>query len=193
MKTVHLHGALAAFGSQFHLDIRDPAEAVRALSLQLPGFRDAVAAGNWHVIVGPLETGTAVGESDLTVSVGDRDEIHLVPAIEGAGGGLGQILVGIVLVAVAVFAPGFGVAISSGVASGMIGAGAGLVIGGIVQMTTKVPTSDYGTREQSDQRPSFLFDGATNTSTQGLPVPVIYGRVKVGSVVISAGISSEEV
>lgn len=189
MKTVHLHGALADFGGPFVLDVRDPAEAVRALAIQVPGFRAAVEAGSWQVIRGPLGTGTALSEDDLLVSMEDGEDLHLIPAVEGAGNGVAQVIVGIALIAVGFFT--FGATSAVGLA--MIGAGAGMAVGGIVQMTTKLPNSDYGSREQADQRPSFLFDGPTNTSTQGLPVPVIYGRVKVGSVVISAGITSEEV
>lgn len=190
MKTVHLHGALAEFGGPFVFDVRDPAEAVRALAIQVPGFRAAVEAGSWQVIRGPLGTGTALSEEDLLVSMEDGEDLHLIPAVEGEGNGVGQVIVGIALIAVAWWNP-----MSWGAAATMAlgGAGAGMAVGGIVQMATKLPSSDYGSREQADQRPSFLFDGPTNTSTQGLPVPVIYGRVKVGSVVISAGITSEEV
>jgi len=182
MKTIHLHGPLARFGELFCLDVRDAAEAVRALSVQIKGFRAAVAAGSWHVIRGPIEGGDSLDVDGLTVGLPDESEIHLLPVIEGAGG-VFNVIVGAVLVV-------------AGVVTGnpyLIAAGVGMMIGGIVQLTTSVPSSDYGAREEADQRPSFLFDGAVNTSTQGLPVPVIYGRVRVGSVVISAGLTSEEV
>jgi predicted phage tail protein len=35
---------------------------------------------------------------------------------------------------------------------------------------------------------SFTFSGIVNTSKQGLPVPVAYGRLFVGSAVISSGL-----
>lgn len=49
----------------------------------------------------------------------------------------------------------------------------------------------YNSREQADQRTSFLFNGPTSTSQQGLPIPVVYGRILIGSQVISSGIQTE--
>lgn len=47
---------------------------------------------------------------------------------------------------------------------------------------------DYEKSEANNQAPSFLFNGPTNSSTQGFPVPVVIGRCRVGSVVVSAGL-----
>lgn len=186
MKTIHLHGSLARFGGPFRLDVRDAAEAVRALTVQIPGLREAIEAGNWHVVRGPLDEGESLCEDALRLGLADESEIHLLPAIEGAGNGWANTIIGAVLIVVG--------AMTSWAGGGaLMAAGAGMMVGGILQLTTKVPGSDYGSREEADKRPSFLFDGAANTSTQGLPVPVIYGRIKTGSVVISAGLSSEEV
>lgn len=189
MKTIHLHGALGSqFEGPFSLDVRDPAEAVRALATQLPGFREAVEAGSWQVIRGPLEGGEPLDEDGLTVALGGQSEIHILPAIEGAGGAF-NVIAGIALIAVAWWNP-LGWAAGTAMMAGA--AGAAMAVGGVIQMTTSMPGSDYGQRERPDQRPSFLFDGPVNTSTQGLPVPVVYGRIKTGSVVISAGMTAEE-
>jgi len=40
---------------------------------------------------------------------------------------------------------------------------------------------------------SYVFNGAVNTTAQGHPVPVGYGRMIVGSAVISAGIDVDEI
>ena len=57
-------------------------------------------------------------------------------------------------------------------------------------MLTPVP--DIPEREQ-DPRLSFNFSGIQNTSRAGVAVPVIYGQVLTGSVVISAGIETAQV
>ena len=57
-------------------------------------------------------------------------------------------------------------------------------------MLTHVPT--ISEREQ-DPRLSFNFSGIQNTSRAGVAVPVIYGEVLTGSVVISAGIETAQV
>lgn len=183
MKTVHLYGSLAEFGGPFDLDIESPAEAVRALSVLVPGFKDAMAVGQWSLIKGPIGEGERVTHDTVSFGLGGYSEVHILPVIEGASG-LADVFVGVTMM-------------SLGVMSGnwkWVSSGWKKTTGGITDMFVQTPkTADYGSREGSDERPSFLFDGPTNTSTQGLPVPVIYGRVKVGSVVISAGISSEEV
>lgn len=52
--------------------------------------------------------------------------------------------------------------------------------------------SAFADRDRPDQRPSFIFRGPTNVIEQGTPVPLVYGKMRTGSVVVSAGIISEE-
>ena len=54
-----------------------------------------------------------------------------------------------------------------------------LAITGISQMMMPGPEVDQGTDE------AYLFDGPTNSITQGLPVPVAYGELIVGGAPIS--------
>ncbi|SES12729.1 Phage-related protein, tail component [Vreelandella subterranea] len=182
MKTVHLHGHLGArFGERFSFDVQTPAEAARALC-QLPGFRAAIEAGDWHVIRGPLEDGDDLDEEGLTLGLGKTQEIHIMPVVQGAGD-VFNVVAGVALFAAGAFTGN----------AYLMAAGAGMAIGGVVQMTTSPPGVDYNSRQRPDERPSFLFDGPTNTSTQGAPVPIIYGRIRTGSIVISAGLAAEEV
>ncbi|CAD5377367.1 Phage-related protein, tail component [Pseudomonas sp. OF001] len=196
MKTVKLYGRLGqTFGFEYSLDVDTPAEAVRALCVQLPGFQDAIRNGTWHVVRGSLEESDEVREPDLTVSLGTQNQVHIIPAIEGAGsnGGLISTIVGVVLIAAAFFTGGATLSAWGALQVGMAAAGVGMAVGGIVQMTTKLPgVSDTG-RDSPDERASFLFDGPTNQSKQGVPVPRGYGRVKVGSIVVSAGLFAEEI
>ena len=73
--------------------------------------------------------------------------------------------------------------------------GASLVLGGVAEMITPKPTpigapSGQGQSPINDPRAlqSFNFNGIQNTSTQGVPIPLVYGKVFVGSVAISAGV-----
>lgn len=183
MRTVHLHGHLGEkFGKTYTLDIETPREAVRALSVQLPGFSDVIKAGNWHVVRGPLEQRDEVTEDGLEVALGGQNEIHFIPVIEGANSGWVSFIVGAVLVI-------------AGVVTGnpaLIGAGIGLMVGGVIQLTTKMPGVDDSTKGSVDERASYLFNGPTNQSAQGVAVPRGYGRLLVGSIVVSAGIFAEE-
>lgn len=196
MKTIYLHGRLAEFGKFFELDVNDPAEAIRALSIQIPEFRSVLAEGQWSIVKGNLEEGCSLSEEELMLS-GSYDEIHILPAISGSGGKFGQIILGTVLIGAAIFTAGGSLAVTSwGFGAKALGSvGAGLVLGGVSQMLIQAPSTSggYADRESPDERPSFLFDGPVNTSTQGLPVPLIYGEVMTGSVVVSAGMTAEDI
>ena len=78
--------------------------------------------------------------------------------------------------------------------------GASLLIGGVAQLLTPVPKMDglgagasRGADSTNDPRRSYSFSGIQNTSRQGVPVPIVYGEVITGSVVISAGIDIAQV
>ena len=183
LRTIYLHGVLARFGESFRLDVRDAAEACRALGHQLPGFRKTVEDGHWHVFRGPLDAQNDLSTDDLAVGLGQSDEIHIMPVAEGAGE-VFQVIAG-----AALFTAGLLTANPA-----LMYAGGALALGGVAQMLTSPPAVDnYSERERPDERPSFLFDGPTNTSTQGLPVPLIYGRMRTGSVVVSADLSADDI
>ena len=194
MKTVYLHGRLAEFGECFELDVNDPAEVIRALSIQIPEFRSVLAEGEWSIVKGNLEEGCSLSEEELMLS-GSYEEIHILPAITGSGGKFGQIVLGTVLIGAAFFTGGASLAAWGTGAKVMGSIGAGLVLGGVSQMLIQAPSTSggYADRESPSERPSFLFDGPVNTSTQGLPVPLIYGEVMTGSVVVSAGMTAEDI
>jgi predicted phage tail protein len=46
---------------------------------------------------------------------------------------------------------------------------------------------------EDDPRKSYSFSGVQNVSRQNVPVPIVYGEMIVGSIVISAGISTDKV
>jgi predicted phage tail protein len=188
MKTIYLHGSAAQFGDKFELDIKTPREALHALAVQIEGFRSMVRDGEWFMFRGPLENEADDDEESIDLALGDVDEIHLMPAIRGAGGGNGgmfSIILGIVAIVAAPFTGGASLA--------MYAAGAGLIVGGLIQMTMKVPGVSDTSNSTADSKASFLFQGPRNQSTQGVAVPRGYGRIRTGSIVISAGLYAERI
>ena len=72
--------------------------------------------------------------------------------------------------------------------------GLALTMGGVsMMMTDNAFNDDYGGQEDPKERKSFHFNGPTNTIEQGGVLPLVYGRMVVGSVVVSAGIDIEEI
>jgi predicted phage tail protein len=199
MLTVLLYGHLGKrFGRRHRYEVRSPAEAVRALCATIPGFRVYLAehsAPGYRVLVG-------TESRDLeTLAYPAREAIKIVPVTAGAGRGLGSVILGAALFMIS--GPGGWLAntlyMEAGVSlvtAGAIGVMAGqigvsLMLGGVSQMLAPQPKTP-GAPDRPENKPSYAFDGAVNTAAQGNPVPVCYGRLIVGSQVISAGMVAEE-
>jgi len=192
MREVRLYGHLGKqFGKVFRLDVASPAEAVRALCANFSGFDVALAsyAPGYHVIVGKND----IGIGDLTFH--GRAPIKIVPAVTGAKSGLGQVVVGALIIIAAFYTGGASIGASGGITAGTVGTmalsfGTSLIIGGLSQMLTSAPSVE--STEAATNNPSYVFNGPVNTVAQGNPVPLCYGRMIVGSQVVSAGLSVEQ-
>lgn len=207
MVKVHLYGSLAEeFGAEHSYKVSSPAEACRALEANNPGkFYTAIREGSYTIFRGDLQDEDTDTEATLTLQRPDTD-IHIVPQVSGAKSrGIGQIITGVIIIAAAVvyayytgdytsaFAAAEGV-IAGGAGSTMAMMGAAMVVSGIATMLTPVPSLDGGELGKSvDDKKSFIFTGPENVSTQGIPVPLVYGRFKVGSVVVSRSLTVENI
>lgn len=193
MKTIILLGELGKrYGRKHMLDVKSPAEAVRALCANFKDFAAFVSSSQErNVGYRVLNRREDVGLDDLHNPASQR--ITIVPVVAGAGGKVGQILLGAALIAASLFVPGLAAVALFGtttLATVAFGVGVSLALGGVAQMLAPQPKFDG---PQEEQQPSYVFNGAVNTSAQGQPVPVGYGRMIVGSAVISAGISVEDI
>ncbi|WP_211440916.1 tail assembly protein [Collimonas humicola] len=186
MREVRLYGHLREqFGESFLLDVASPAEAVRALRAIHPGFTGALVghAPGYNVLVDD----NGIGVDDLTFC-GSSGTIKIVPLVSGAKAGALQTIVGAVMIVVGMVATAYGFGT---VGVPLTNAGYAMVIGGIATMLFS-PPGTAAPKEQPGNTPSYSFNGAVNTTAQGNPVPVCYGRLIVGSQVISAGLSVEQ-
>jgi len=191
MKTIILLGELGKrYGRKHLLDVKSPAEAVRALCANFKDFAAFVSSSQErNVGYRVLNKRDAVGLDDLHNPASQR--ITIAPVVAGAGGKVGQILLGAALIAASILVPGLAAVTLFGtttLATVAFGVGVSLALGGVAQMLAPQPKFDG---PQEEQQPSYVFNGAVNTTAQGQPVPVGYGRMVVGSAVISAGISVE--
>lgn len=193
MKTIILLGELGKrYGRKHLLDVKSPAEAVRALCANFKDFAAFVSASSdRNVGYRVLNKRDDVGEDELHNPASQR--ITIAPVIAGAGGSVGKILLGAALIAASFFVPGLAAVALFGtttLATVAFSVGVSLALGGVAQMLAPQPKFEG---PQEEQQPSYVFNGAVNTSAQGQPVPVGYGRMLVGSAVISAGISVEDI
>jgi predicted phage tail protein len=199
MRVIRVYGRLARFLGRrtFRAEVASAAEAVRFLLANFPQVEKHMADQHYRVSVGDR----ALDAEELHEPAGGSD-IAIVPVIGGAGA-VGRIVAGVALVALS-FIPGIG---ALGVAL-MQGIGASLALGGVAQLLTPVPriagpgatamsgagaSANAAKADDNDPRKNYSFSGIQNTSRAGVPVPVIFGEVIVGSVVISAAIDVDQV
>ncbi len=221
MRQIFLYGALAEkYGRVFRLRANTVGAVVKLLEANFPGFQKNIISGQYRVVAGKSvddEKGIAFDNALVRqgLNLGSKD-LHIMPVPAGAGGNTFRIVLGVALIAASFyFAPGLamqGAMADGSVMGGTAGTdwaataftlpvfgavhfssiallGASLILGGVSGLLTPTPSS----LSPADQRVSFIFNGAVNTVTQGGPVPVLYGRMMVGSVVISAGITVEQI
>ncbi len=216
MKVVKVYGALRKRLGQcrFEFEAATPAQAIKALCVNFPGLDkwllDSEENGvSYRVTIGKERVIDDL--SPLVMPWGEKEVFSITPIIAGAGRGFGAIAAGFGLIAIAILAPGAGFALaaggftSTGAAATMVAApsfllasglaiaagnmGIALVLMGVAQMLSPQPQfSKLGELEESAQLESFTFSNVVNTSKQGLAVPIAYGRVFVGSAIISSGL-----
>jgi len=205
MRKVKLYGKLAEFvgHKEFEVEVRDISQAVSFLINNFPDLETYMSPKYYQVKVGTYE----IGQDEINYPVGSQD-IHFIPVITGAGRGLGKILLGAALIGVSLMLPGGGMFGSSvfgafggpvanagfltGVGTFTSAIGASLVLGGVSDMLFPVPEIPKFESSQ-DPKLSFSFGGLQNTSRAGTPVPIVYGEIMTGSVVISAAVDTNQV
>ena len=199
LRKLKLYGELAEFigHKEFEIQVDSLAKAVSFLVNNFPQVEKYMNPQYYQVKVGNY----AVNEEELYYPIGQQD-IHIVPVISGAGRGMGKILLGAALIGLSFFSfgtsAGLGVAFSKGFAKvgliqkGLFGLGAALTLSGVSDMLFPVPKPQEFKSEQDPQL-SFSFSGTQNTSRAGTPVPIVYGEIVTGSVVISGAIDTQQV
>ena len=188
LKTIRLYGVLGAtFGRVHRLAVDTRQEAIKALGVIIPGFEKFLLTSKSRGLAYAIFDGKrnlAHDELDFIVA----DDIRIAPVIIGSKqAGLFQTILGAVLIAVGYFT--FGTTSTIGV--GMMMGGASMALGGVMQMLTPVQ-GGISMRQSPDNKPSYAFGGPVNSIAQGNPVPILYGRRRVGGAIISAGIYAED-
>jgi predicted phage tail protein len=195
MLTVKLYGplrALCGHRTSIEIEVRSPAEAVRALCVLFPPLKKwLVNEGRATpiVVAGTLPGRVSVRYAEDTLTnPQSRGVLRLVPQLSGAGDGKawGQVILGAVLVAVGYFT--FGATSAYGAA--LISAGLSVGLGGAAQLIAGRPAVNSSQQNGVNNQPSYNFGGVVNTTGQGGPVPLGYGRLRIGGQVISVGFST---
>jgi len=205
LRKLKLYGQLAEFigHKEFEIKVSSVSQAVSFLIHNFPEVERFMSPKYYQVKVGNYE----IDENEISYPVGQED-IHFIPAISGAGRGFGKILLGAALIGGAFLTGGAsltfaqvplanagaitGIAFSGALAKAAVYVGASLVLSGVSDLLFPLPEPQKFNSEEDPQL-SFNFSGVQNTSRAGTPVPIVYGEIFTGSVVISAAIDTNQV
>lgn len=198
MVNVRFYGSLKQFGTEFNLDCKTPAEVVHALTSQIPKLRQFIQQGLFTVRVGREYLDNRYLEQGLNQHLKDDATVHFTPVLKGSKkAGLFQTIVGAVMVVV-------GAVTSWAGGSALVVAGIGLMAGGAAQMLTKMPTMRGVTQtgavkpesvksKQEEKKQSTSFSNLSNMAAQGKSMPLAYGLIRTGTLVISQGVETMDV
>lgn len=181
---IYLEGPMGdQFGREWELDVESPNDAIRLIDANRPGLlswirKNVELYSHYRVI---LENDSESSElSDETyLKSGGAKTIRFVPIVSGSGKWTNAIVGAATIVIGFVAGNEF-----------LIKIGASMLLSGVIGALT-MRTSNRRLASESAEPTSLesdVFDGPVNTSQQGVPIPLIYGRMLVGSHVISAGV-----
>jgi predicted phage tail protein len=202
LTTIHLGGKLGQlFGKKWTLKVSSPAEAIRAIDVNLRGKLRAYLSKEgakkfYRLGVGKKDA--LIEKSELHNRSGNAN-IYLMPVAKGRNSGGAKILLGIAIIASIALTGGFaagGWAMASAggglgiVGTALVGISASLVLGGITQMLT--PTPNFNNNAEGDSRGSNLFGGNASAISQGGAVGLVYGRALVTPMPVSISFDNKD-
>ena len=203
LRRVVLHGELAEeFGKEHKIAVKSFHEAIRAINCRRPGFKQAIKKDAEYALVrgrdlntiDDLQTkGKQLSEDEFKMGpvFDSNEDFHIVPVAAGQKNQWFQIILGVILVVVAIYFPP--AALSAGQVLSLGMAGAGMILSGVAGLLSPAPSlssMNYNERENPEDKPSYIFNGATNTTEQGTIISLVYGESFIGSKTVSARLDS---
>lgn len=171
------------FGRTWNLSVNSPNEALRMIDANKPGvftwIRSNLEKYSHYKVICEYEDGRKeyLKEDEYPMERKCKS-IRFVPIVQGSGG-VFQAIVGVVLIVVGVIWPN----------PALVAMGVGMLIGGVAAMLAPKPKKDDSSRSD---KTSYYFDGPANTTMQGVPVQLVYGKCLVGSHAISAAVTVDQ-
>ena len=208
MNTIRVYGQLAKCIGQrvFKAAISTPAEAFRFLAANYPQVKQHILNQWYAIYIGDYRL---TGYEQLNDPLGAQ-ELRIVPVFSGEirfrtkaevegtqskSSSSNLITGGLVALGGAILGTIIGGDIGRILTIGAVGAGLAYASSALTQPAPQVgvAASPLPIAQSKDPRANFSFNGVQNTARAGVPVPVVYGEVITGSVVISAGLDTVQV
>lgn len=174
------------FGKEWDLAVSTPSEALQLIEANEPGVMAWIKSNktryaNYRVTITDMAgKKVCLDNSTFCLNRAQPAVIRFTPITRGASA-IARIVVGVVLIVYGAFTAN----------PAAMWAGASMLLGGLIEILSPTPKID-SKAGSSDDGTSYYFNGPVNTSAQGIPVPLIYGRCLVGSQAVSAHITIEQ-
>jgi len=185
-----IYGRLRKFIGQstFEIDVASPRQAFSFLINNFEGVGDHIKEQEYCVMAGKVRI------TEELLDLQTESDIKIIPVVHGeiipfifAGAAFAG-----AAVAASVSAPLVGAYTFLGLSSSTFTAlGTAFLLQGVSDLLFPPPTPPSFKADEQD--PSFIFDGATNISKQGVPINVVYGETLIGSNTISANVDTLQV
>jgi len=190
LKKIKVYGRLRKFLGQSYYEaaVASPKQAFHFLIANFPEVENHMMNQLYKIKMGGIEI-----TEDLLNLQSDED-IQIIPIAIGAKGAIvgGLFLGG----GAAVTATAFGATLVGGIAAtALTTIGTNMLINEATQLLMPQPDIPTGVMADSFSQndptfQSFGFGSIQNVSRAGVPIPIIYGEVFTGSVVISSGVDT---
>lgn len=177
MQTIKLHGSLAAkFTEEMRLCVWSVHEAIAALKANFAGFElHLLDAARHGLVYRVIVDGHILEDWQLRSPLPENCIISIIPIVRGEGGNAVRIIAGVALLGLGIGGVGFlGIQASTFAITG-----AALLL-----------SAFHGRQKTKDSetKRSLIFSGPTTTTQAGGRVPIAYGKILAGWMLISSKI-----
>ena len=194
LRKIKVYGSLRKFlgKSYFEAAVSSPQQAYNFLKANFEGLEKHMNEQIYKVKMG----GRVISQDFLDLK--GQGEIHIIPVAVGAGF-VGDLISG--AVNLAKDAVNFVVDNAIPLVTAFVTGGTSLLLTtaalGFASdlLTPDVPTQNFSSVGDTDPsiRGSYSFSGIQNVSNAGVPIPIIYGTVFTGSIIISSGVDTAQI
>ncbi len=187
LKKIKVYGKLRQFlgKSYFMAAVKSPQQAMSFLIANFEGVQKHMNDQIYKIKMG----GKVITEEYLSMS--GQGDIQIIPVATGSI----EFVIGTILVKGGAAAVGAAIGgVAGAIATvALTSYGTNLIVEGVVDLLSpQNPVSNRSDISDIDPRirGSYSFSGIQNVSSSGVPIPIIYGLVYSGSIIISSGVDS---
>lgn len=191
-----LHGHLKdLYPEEIYMSGHSVSEVINGMCKATDAFNPRPGTGRHAISV----VGFNTVESLTEPLPADTEELHLVPTMAGGKkGGFFQIVLGVVMIAAAIYlGPGvtaFGGAFQVGGVGGFLfSSGLSMVLGGLMAFLSPTPKADSYSNDVADPEASKYLGASQNTVKIGTRIPIPYGRNKLFGHYLSFDVDAKDV